>query len=71
MLKHGESGKKRNVLELEAESAAYIVCDSLGLDTSGYSFVYLAGWADEPKEVISAADCACKLADEIMTKIAA
>ena len=50
-------------------SAAYIVCDSLGLDTSDYSFVYLASWADEPQELISAADCACKLADKIMGQI--
>ena len=71
MLKHGESDKKRNVLELEAESAAYIVCDSLNLDTSDYSFAYLAGWADDPQELITAADCACKLADKMMAKIAA
>ena len=38
MLDHGKSEKPRHVLELEAESAAYIVSDSLGLDTSGYSF---------------------------------
>ncbi len=69
MLDHGTSDKPRHVLELEAESAAYIVCDSLGLDTSDYSFAYLAGWAEKPEEVVTAAECACKLADKIMTTI--
>ena len=69
MLDHGTSDKPRHVLELEAESAAYIVCDSLGLDTGDYSFAYLAGWAEKAEEVITAADRACKLADKIMDKI--
>ena len=34
----------RDVKELEAESTAFIVCDTLGLDTSGYSFGYLVNW---------------------------
>lgn len=69
MLDHGTSDKPRHVLELEAESAAYIVCDSLGLDTSDYSFAYLAGWAEKAEEVVTAAERACKLADQIMYKI--
>lgn len=32
--------------EFEAESVAYIVCQHLGLDTSDYSFGYLASWTD-------------------------
>ncbi len=31
--------------ELIAESAAYVVCQYLGVDSSGYSFGYLASWA--------------------------
>lgn len=69
MLDHGKSEKPMNVLELEAESAAYIVCDSLGLDSSDYSFAYLAGWADDPEQVITAADCACKLADAMLNAL--
>jgi hypothetical protein len=34
----------REVVELEAESVAYVVSRSVGLDSSGYSFGYLAGW---------------------------
>ncbi len=35
----------RGLAELEAESVAYVVCRSLGLDTSDYSFGYVALWA--------------------------
>lgn len=35
----------RPLAELEAESVAYIVCQSLGLDTKQYSFGYVATWA--------------------------
>jgi hypothetical protein len=31
--------------ELEAESTAFLVCRSLGLDSGEYSFGYVAGWA--------------------------
>ena len=30
--------------ELEAESVAYIVCGSIGVDSGDYSFGYVAGW---------------------------
>lgn len=32
-------------MEIEAESVAYVVCQHYGLDTSEYSFGYLAGWS--------------------------
>ncbi len=31
--------------EVEAESIAYVVCNHFGLDTSDYSFGYVAGWS--------------------------
>ena len=71
MLDHGNVDRPRHVLELEAESTAYIVCDSLGLDTADYSFAYLAGWAEQPEELIPAADRACKLADQVLSQIEA
>lgn len=37
--------KDSATMEVEAESIAYVVCQSLGLDTSEYSFGYLAGWS--------------------------
>jgi len=39
------AGLCREQAELEAESVAFIVCAGLGLDTSEYSFGYLAVWA--------------------------
>lgn len=36
--------KTRNSKEVEAESVAYTVCEYFGIDTSDYSFGYIAGW---------------------------
>lgn len=35
----------RETKEVEAESVAYVVCQYFGLDTSDYSFGYIAGWS--------------------------
>ena len=35
---------RREIQEVEVESVAYIVCDAIGLDTSDYSFSYVARW---------------------------
>ena len=35
---------RRDTKEVEAESTAFIVATLLGLDTSDYSFEYIAGW---------------------------
>jgi len=41
-----EYGKgRRGVVEIEAESVAYLVCAGAGVDTGGYSFPYIARWA--------------------------
>ena len=43
---HGpEFTGSRELAELEAESVAYVVCQQLGLDSSAYSFGYVASWA--------------------------
>lgn len=39
------SQSTRETKEVEAESVAYVVCQYFGLDTSGYSFGYIAGWS--------------------------
>jgi antirestriction protein ArdC len=52
--------------ELEAESCAFLVCDALGLDSSQYSFAYLANWADNPRDILPAAERACKTADSLI-----
>lgn len=39
--------------EIEAESVAFVVCEHLGMDTSDYSFPYLAAWsADKELKVL-------------------
>lgn len=40
-----EGERNRPAREVEAESVAYVVCQHLGVDTSGYSFGYVAGWS--------------------------
>ena len=50
---HGdEVAGTREIQEVEVESVAYIVCDALGLDTSGYSFAYVARWSDGVTELV-------------------
>ena len=45
-LKEEENQKSKGTLEMEAESVAYIVCQHFGIDTSDYSFGYIAGWSE-------------------------
>lgn len=40
----------KNGKEVEAESVAYVVCKHYGINTSDYSFSYVAGWS-EGKEI--------------------
>ena len=40
--------------EVEAESTAFVVCHALGLDTSGYSFPYVASWAGAGERALKA-----------------
>lgn len=40
-----EKHTDQHTREVEAESVAYVVCQHYGLDTSDYSFGYIAGWS--------------------------
>ncbi len=63
---------ERGLCELEAESTAYVVCQALGLDTSDYSFGYVAGWAggDKAVEIIQAVtERIQKTADKIIKAV--
>ena len=42
-----EEKKDRRTKEVEAESVAYVVTNHFGLDTSEYSFGYVAGWSSD------------------------
>jgi uncharacterized protein YjbI with pentapeptide repeats len=44
---------ERGLKELEAESTAYVICTALGMDTSDYSFGYVAGWAGGAPEALA------------------
>ena len=44
--------KTRSQREIEAESVAYVVCTHFGVDTSGYSFGYVAGWSSSNPELL-------------------
>ena len=39
--------KDRHTKEVEAESVAYTVCQRYGIETSDYSFGYIAGWSSD------------------------
>lgn len=43
--KQEEKAQTRCEKEVEAESVAYTVCQHFGIDTSDYSFGYVAGWS--------------------------
>ena len=59
---HCVCGSEENVdrftKEVQAESVAFTVCDVLGLDTSDYSFGYIAGWSTgkEAKELAASVE---------------
>jgi len=55
----GQHTKGRPVRELEAESVAYVVCQRFGIDTSDYSFGYVAGWARDKEMTALKASLGC------------
>ena len=66
--------KDQHTREVEAESVAYVVCQHFGIDTSDYSFGYVAGWSkgkdlDELKSSLDTIrSCAAGLIDAIESK---
>ena len=59
------------ILTFEAESVAFTVCQHFGIDTSDYSFGYIAGWSSgrNMKELKSSLDTIRKTASELITGI--
>ena len=57
--------------EVQAESVAYAVCQHYGLDTSDYSFGYVAGWSSgkDLKELKSSLETIRATAHELITTI--
>ena len=63
--------KDRNTKEVEAESIAYTVCQHFGIDTSDYSFGYIAGWSSgkDMKELKSSLDTIRRTSSELIKGI--
>ena len=61
----------RHTREVEAESVAYTVCQHFGLDTSDYSFGYVAGWSSgkEMTELKASLETIQATAKELITEI--
>ncbi len=61
----------RRSREVQAESVAYTVCQHFGLDTSDYSFGYVAGWSSgkEMTELKASLETIQATAKEIITEI--
>ena len=57
--------------EVEAESVAYTVCQRYGIETSDYSFGYIAGWSSdkETKELKGSLDTIRRTAAEMIESI--
>jgi hypothetical protein len=72
-LGHGSKDDKwdRESREVQAESTAFWVAGMLGLDTSDYSFGYIAGWSKdrEVTELKDNLDLIKKTADKLVTDI--
>ncbi|MDD3415800.1 MAG: DUF5688 family protein [Lachnospiraceae bacterium] len=70
-----EQGIEKNQMtrEVEAESIAYTVCQHFGLDTSDYSFPYIAGWSSnvDMKELRTSMDTIRHTAGEFIEELSA
>ncbi len=66
-----EEKKSKNQKETEAESVAYVVCQHYGIDTSDYSFPYVATWSadKEVPELKASLDTIRRTASELIVKI--
>lgn len=67
----GLEEKDRRTKEVEAESVAYAMCQYFGIDTSDYSFGYIAGWSSgkELTELRSSMMTIRRTADEMITEL--
>lgn len=63
--------QSKNSKEVEAESVAYTVCEHYGIDTSDYSFAYVATWSQgkELPELKESLNIIRNAASELITKI--
>lgn len=65
--------KDRETKEVEAESVAYCVCSAFQVETSDYSFPYIAGWSSgrDMKELRASMDTIRQTAGEMVDELTA
>lgn len=67
-----EHATDRSRAELEAESAAYVICQLLGIDSGQYSFGYVASWLGDGSKASDAIHRSCdeitRVVNEVMTR---
>ncbi len=67
---HKQTDKDKSQREIEAESLAFVLCDHFGLDTSEYSFGYIASYAShDPKELKSILSNIQSIAHEMIEQL--
>ena len=60
----------RGIVEVEAESVAYMVCAALGVDTTDYSLPYVASWSGGDLDKVTAtADRVIRCAHQVITRL--
>ncbi len=60
----------RGIVEVEAESVAYLVCAGLGIDSAGYSLPYVASWSGGDITKVSAtANRVIGCAGQVLTQL--
>jgi hypothetical protein len=67
LMEHDYTTRLRSLCEVEAESVAYVVMRSQGVETDGYSLPYVASWAGDTRAVAVTAAAVVKVAHQIMT----
>lgn len=71
LLHDGNTACDTRTREVQAESIAYTVCKRFGIDTSDYSFAYIAGWSSDQslEELSSSMEVIQKTADQLILDI--
>lgn len=60
----------RGIVEVEAESVAYMVCAALGIDSAGYSLPYVASWSGgDLTKVTATANRVIGCARQVLTQL--
>ncbi len=70
-MREGDGNLNRSTKEVEAESVAYTFCKHFGIDTSDYSFSYLAGWSSgkEMKELRQSMETIRRTASKLISDV--